>query len=56
MKSARKLFFLSSGKVLISTDSGQLGELALASQVAPPQLLQPTPTPASSMIGKDSDY
>jgi WD40 repeat protein len=56
MKSARSIYFLSSGDLLLSTDAGQLGEIKLSSTpraVAPPPLRV---TPSAVAAGKGSDY
>jgi hypothetical protein len=55
MKSARKVLFVSSGNVLITTDAGQVGELSLSGRkaIAPPQ---PTPSAIHHQAGRDSDY
>jgi WD40 repeat protein len=55
MPSARKVQFLASGAVILTTEQGQLGEISLSGQspVAIPTP-QPTAAPASKM--DDSDY
>jgi hypothetical protein len=55
MKSARKLHFLSSGNLLLTTAEGQVGELSLANAKATPP---PTPTPQKNapVTATDSDY
>lgn len=55
MKSARKVMFISSGNVLITTDAGQVGELSLSGRkaAAPPK---PTPVTLPHQAGRDSDY
>jgi hypothetical protein len=55
MKSARRVFFVSSGNVLVTTDAGQIGELALQS-TGPSALFASTPTPAPRALSADSDY
>jgi hypothetical protein len=55
MKSARKVLFIDSGNVLITTDAGQIGELALRDKRAP--ALAQTPVPVvPHQAGRDSDY
>lgn len=55
MKSARKVLFIDSGNVLITTDAGQVGELALRDKRAP--VLAQTPVPVvPHQAGRDSDY
>lgn len=56
MKSARSVYFLSTGDLLLSTDAGQLGEIQLSSKarVAPPPPLRITPGAATT--GRGTDY
>jgi WD40 repeat protein len=55
MKSARRVLFISSGNVLITTNAGQVGELSLGDRkaVPPPQT---TPSTIHHQAGGDSDY
>jgi len=55
MKSARSVYFLSTGDLLLSTDAGQLGEIQLSSKarVAPPPPLRITPGAATTERGTD---
>lgn len=56
MKSARSIYFLSTGDLLLSTNAGQLGEIQLSStsRAAPPPLLRVTP--GATTAEKGSDY
>lgn len=56
MKSARNIYFLSTGDLLLSTNAGQLGEIQLSStpRIAPPPLLRVTP--GTTTTEKGSDY
>jgi WD40 repeat protein len=55
MKSARSVYFLSTGDLLLSTDAGQLGEIQLSSKAraAPPPPLRITPGAATTEKGTD---
>lgn len=56
MKSARSLYFLSTGDLLLSTQTGQLGEISLS---ATPRVPAPPPlrvTPGVTTTQKGSDY
>ena len=57
MKSARGIYFLSSGDLIISTDAGQIGELKLSNK---PHVAAPLPSvserPGSVAREKGSDY
>jgi WD40 repeat protein len=56
MKSARSLYFLSGGNLIISTNTGQIGELKLSNRptVVPTPLI--TPLPGDVTHNKGSDY
>jgi WD40 repeat protein len=55
MKSARRVYFLSTGDLLLSTDTGQLGEIKLSAtpRVAPAPPLRLTPAPETTEKGSD---
>lgn len=56
MKSARSIYFLSGGNLIISTNTGQIGELKLSNRptVVPTPLI--TPLPGDVTHNKGSDY
>jgi WD40 repeat protein len=55
MKSARNVLFVTSGDVLVTTDTGQVGELSLSNRKAS-ESPQPTPGIVHHQAGRDSDY